>query len=149
MPCFSRNQGCQMQFFQTKNPNLVHFGGSCNARCSSNLWPFGIFYVLPFGIHILWPFGIPILWPFGIFYGYLVYFYPFWYVVPKNLATLVVTGRPARWNGQNHWYTRNVSSLEKALLCRTQLSVHKLLNTRPRHKEREWKPLLPRKSFNN
>jgi hypothetical protein len=32
-----------------------------------------------------------ILWPFVIFYvyGHLVYFFPFWYVVPrKNLATL-------------------------------------------------------------
>jgi hypothetical protein len=37
-----------------------------------------IWYILP-----LWPSGIGILtlWPFGIFY-------PFWYFVPKNLATL-------------------------------------------------------------
>jgi hypothetical protein len=26
---------------------------------------------------ILQPFGIGILWPFGIFYGHLVYFFPF------------------------------------------------------------------------
>jgi hypothetical protein len=29
-----------------------------------------------------------ILWPFGIFCGNLVYFPPFWYFGPKNLATL-------------------------------------------------------------
>jgi hypothetical protein len=26
-----------------------------------------------------------ILWPFGTFYGYLVYFSPFWYVVPRRI----------------------------------------------------------------
>jgi hypothetical protein len=26
-----------------------------------------------------------ILWPFGIFYGYLVYFFPFWYVVSRKI----------------------------------------------------------------
>jgi hypothetical protein len=26
-----------------------------------------------------------ILWPFGIFCGYLVYFFPFWYVVPRKI----------------------------------------------------------------
>jgi hypothetical protein len=31
-----------------------------------------------------------ILWPFGIFCGNLVYFSPFWYVVPKK------SGNPAR-----------------------------------------------------
>jgi hypothetical protein len=25
------------------------------------------------------------LWPFGTFYGYLVYFSPFWYVVPRRI----------------------------------------------------------------
>jgi hypothetical protein len=29
-----------------------------------------------------------ILWPLGIFCGSLVYFSPFWYFGPKNLATL-------------------------------------------------------------
>jgi hypothetical protein len=29
-----------------------------------------------------------ILWSFDIFYCHLVYFPPFWYVAPKNLATL-------------------------------------------------------------
>jgi hypothetical protein len=38
-----------------------------------------------------------ILWPFGICFGHLVYYPPFWYILPilvcctkKNLATLVV-----------------------------------------------------------
>jgi hypothetical protein len=40
---------------------------------------------------ILWQFGTCILWPLGIFYGNLVYFVTFWYVVcttKKNLVTL-------------------------------------------------------------
>jgi predicted membrane protein len=26
-------QGYQMEYFQTRNANLVNFGGSCNGRC--------------------------------------------------------------------------------------------------------------------
>jgi ABC-type spermidine/putrescine transport system permease subunit II len=26
-----------------------------------------------------------ILWPFGIFCGHLVYFFPFWYFVPRKI----------------------------------------------------------------
>jgi hypothetical protein len=36
---------------------------------------------------ISWPFG-QFSVKFGIFDGHLVYFPPFWYFVPKNLATL-------------------------------------------------------------
>jgi hypothetical protein len=34
---------------------------------------------------ILRPFDIPYLGPFGIFYGKLVYFSPFWYIVPRKI----------------------------------------------------------------
>jgi hypothetical protein len=43
-----------------------------------------------------------ILWPFGIFYGYLIFF---WYIVPKNRATLLTIqnvltrGKFFHWDG--------------------------------------------------
>jgi hypothetical protein len=37
------NQGCQMVCFQTKNPNLDKFCGSCNGRCWYILWTLGPF----------------------------------------------------------------------------------------------------------
>jgi hypothetical protein len=74
-------QGCQMVYFQTKNPNLGKF------------WR-----VLD------WKKFISFLWPFGTFYGYLGYFTTIWYILysfvtfgpvlvsctKKNLATLLV-----------------------------------------------------------
>jgi hypothetical protein len=35
-------QGCQMAFFETKNPNLGSFGGPCNGKCWYILWIFGL-----------------------------------------------------------------------------------------------------------
>jgi hypothetical protein len=41
----------------------------------------GILYV-----HLVYFMAIGnILWPFGIFCGHLVYFSPFWYVVPRKI----------------------------------------------------------------
>jgi hypothetical protein len=57
-----------MAFFKTKIPFWVNFGVSKNVRWWSTLWPFG-----------------SILQPFGIFGGYLVYFPPFWNVVPRKI----------------------------------------------------------------
>jgi hypothetical protein len=56
--------------FQPKIPIWVNFGGSCNGRCWS------------------------ILWPFGLFYGHWVNFVAIWYnftilVCCTNLATLI------------------------------------------------------------
>jgi hypothetical protein len=69
-----RNQGCQMAYFLTKNPNLGKF------------WR-----VLQFKMSAIWS----ILRPFGIFCGHLIYFIFIWYAFPvlvccatKNLATL-------------------------------------------------------------
>jgi hypothetical protein len=67
------------QIFKPKIPNSVNFGGSCNERCWSILWTFGLFYshmeyIIPFWF---------ILWSFGIFSPVLVGCYK------KNLATLV------------------------------------------------------------
>jgi hypothetical protein len=46
-----RNQGCQMAYFQTKNPNLGKF-------CRALQWKILVY---------LWTLGLPILRPFGIF----------------------------------------------------------------------------------
>jgi hypothetical protein len=56
---------------------LGNFGGPCNGRCSYIFWTFGLFYG-----HLI------LLWTLGILCGNLVYFSPYWYIVPKNLATL-------------------------------------------------------------
>jgi hypothetical protein len=49
------------------------------------LWPFGLFYG---HVVFLWPFGICILWPFGISCGHLVYIFPVLVCCTKeNLAT--------------------------------------------------------------
>jgi hypothetical protein len=55
--------------FQTKNPNLGKFWMALQGK-----------------MYILWSFGQfpPILWSFGKFCGPLVYFPPFWYVVPNK-----------------------------------------------------------------
>jgi hypothetical protein len=45
-PLFNVAQGCQMGFFQTKNPNWVNFGGSFNGKCWYILWTLGPFYGL-------------------------------------------------------------------------------------------------------
>jgi hypothetical protein len=47
LKCFLKRtkiQGCQMHYFQAKNPNLDNFGGTCNGRCWYILWRFGLFY---------------------------------------------------------------------------------------------------------
>jgi hypothetical protein len=58
------DQGCQMVYFNTQNPNLGKFWRVSKWKCWYILWPLGLFYG-----HILWP--------FGIFCGNLVYFSPF------------------------------------------------------------------------
>jgi hypothetical protein len=39
----SRNQGCQMAYFQTKNSIFFYFGGPRNGKCWCILWELGIF----------------------------------------------------------------------------------------------------------
>jgi hypothetical protein len=70
-----------------KIPIWVNFGESCNGRCRSILWPFGL---LCGQWYILWPCGVfsghlvnfpvnwCIFWSFGLFFS-------FWYVVPRKL----------------------------------------------------------------
>jgi hypothetical protein len=75
--CRQCYQGCQMIYFQTKNPNLGNFRESCNGRCRYILWPFGQFSCQFMTIwYILWSIGIFPL--FGMLYQ-------------KNLATLCAT----------------------------------------------------------
>jgi hypothetical protein len=57
------NQGCQMVYFQTKNPHLGKF------------WRAFKWKKLEYSMTI-WN----ILRPFGIFYGHLVYFVSIWYI---------------------------------------------------------------------
>jgi hypothetical protein len=74
-PVCSR-QGCQMVYFQTKNP---FFGKFWRVLQLKMLLYFMAIWSYPF--KSIWY----TLWPFGMFYGYLVYFSPFWYVVPKKI----------------------------------------------------------------
>jgi hypothetical protein len=55
----SRVATCQQAYFQTKNPYLVYFGGSCNGRCWYIEWTSGIFWG-----HLI----------------YLVYYIVIWYI---------------------------------------------------------------------
>jgi hypothetical protein len=51
------HQGCQTDWFQTKNPNLGKFRRAIE-------WKMLVYFM------VIWN----ILWPFGIFYGHLEYF---------------------------------------------------------------------------
>jgi hypothetical protein len=66
-------QGCQMAYSQTKNPNLGKFWRVMQSKM--------LVYFMA-----IWS----IFRPFGLFKRYLVHISPFGYVVPKNLAILVV-----------------------------------------------------------
>jgi hypothetical protein len=81
-------QGCQMSYFQAKNPSLGKFWRELQWKMLvyfmaiwSILQPFGIFCGHLVYFTAIWS----ILWPFGNFYGYLVYFSTFWYVVPRKI----------------------------------------------------------------
>jgi hypothetical protein len=67
-------QGCQMAYFQTKNPNLDKFCMEWKMVYFMAIWsilrPSGIFCGHLVYFTAIWY----ILWPFGIVYGYLVYF---------------------------------------------------------------------------
>jgi hypothetical protein len=58
---------------------------------------------------ILRPF-VKILWQFGIFYGHLVYFSPFWYVVPRKIW------QPCTWGTEIDPAEKTVSMQEGNLL---------------------------------
>jgi hypothetical protein len=57
-------QGCQMAYFQTKNPNVGKIWRALQWRMLA--------YFMP-----IWS----ILRPFGLFYGHLVYFTAIWYIL--------------------------------------------------------------------
>jgi hypothetical protein len=58
--------------FQPKKQIWVNVGGTCDGRFWSILPLFGLFTYLS-------------KWSFVIFYGYLVYFFPFWYVLARKI----------------------------------------------------------------
>jgi hypothetical protein len=66
-----------LYIFQTKIKIWVNFGGYCDGRCWCILH-MSIWYILR-------PFGIPTLWLFGMLSSYLVYWFPFWYVVARKI----------------------------------------------------------------
>jgi hypothetical protein len=75
------NQGCQMVYFQTKNPNLGKFLSALDGKM--------LIY-----FEAIWN----ILQTFGIFYGHLLHFVFIWSFFPvlvsctkNNLATLAIT----------------------------------------------------------
>jgi hypothetical protein len=68
-------QGCQMVYFQTKNPDVGKFWSVLQWKMLGIFWPFGLFYILPF----------------RIFIAHLVYFSLLVFCTKKNLATLVAS----------------------------------------------------------
>jgi hypothetical protein len=69
-------QGCQMVYFQTKNPD-------CGKLWRGLQWKMLVYY------KAIWSIFGYIVWSFVIFYGYLVYFPVLVCCTKKNLATLV------------------------------------------------------------
>jgi hypothetical protein len=59
------NQGCQMVYFQTKNPSLGKFW---------RVLQWQILVGIPYGHLVYFTAIYCILWPFGTSYGYLIYF---------------------------------------------------------------------------
>jgi hypothetical protein len=60
------NQGCQMEYFKSKNPNLGNFWRVLQ-------WTRMVYFM------DIWS----ILQPFGILNGHLVYFVAVWYIFPR------------------------------------------------------------------
>jgi hypothetical protein len=61
-------QGCQMAYFQTKNPNLGKFLRICNGKML-------VYY------EAIWS----VFRPFVVFCGRSVYFMAIWYVIPREI----------------------------------------------------------------
>jgi hypothetical protein len=81
---FFTHQGCQMVYFQTKNPNLGNFLRTWD-------WKMLIYFMSICNI----------LWTLGKFYDHLVHFVLIWYIFPvlvsrtkKNISTPLRTGLP-------------------------------------------------------
>jgi hypothetical protein len=72
--CRPLKQGCQMVYFQTKNPSLGKFWSVLE-------WKMLILCCHLVDVTVIWN----ILWHFGILYSHLVYFPPFWYVGPRKI----------------------------------------------------------------
>jgi hypothetical protein len=66
MPKASVNQGCQMAYFQTKNPDLGKFWRVLQSKML--VYFMAIWYIL---------------WSFGICCGNLVYFIEIWFIFPR------------------------------------------------------------------
>jgi hypothetical protein len=84
-------RGCQMAYFQTKNPNLGKFWRVLQSKMQvyfmaiwSILRPFGIFgdHLVPF--LFIWY----IISAFGTLFPLLVHYFCFWYNVPRKIWQL-------------------------------------------------------------
>jgi hypothetical protein len=72
--------------FKPKIQIWEKFGEPCNVRCWYILWTLGLLTVFCY-----------ILWTFVIVRGYLVYFFPFWYFVPRKIWQPCIEERFERW----------------------------------------------------
>jgi hypothetical protein len=63
--CSAKEQGCQMVYYQTKNPNLTNFWRALD-------WKLLLYFMA------IWN----ILRTFGIFYDHFVHFVFIWYIFP-------------------------------------------------------------------
>jgi hypothetical protein len=84
-------QGCQMAFFQTKNPSLGKFPGPCNGRTMlvyfKSIWS--------------------TLRPFGIFCGDLAYFLVIWFIFSRfGMMYHGKSGNPASVGEKKAWVDR-------------------------------------------
>jgi hypothetical protein len=109
-------RGCQMVFFQTKNPNLGTFRKFLQLKM--------LVYFMP-----IWN----ILWPFAIFYGqwvilwYLGIFPPFWYIESRTIWQPWSNLFP-RIHYRSHFTTKHVKqkfAIQGELLYEQHNNVHK------------------------
>jgi hypothetical protein len=95
-PSFQIHTGvARWYIFKQKIPIWVNFGGSYNGRCWYNLWT----------LH-RW-----ILRPFAIFYGYLVFFPLFWYIVLRKIWQSWSTRSKARSQSYDRELQRRLCKL--------------------------------------
>jgi hypothetical protein len=69
------DQGCQIAFFQTQKSKFEKILEGLAIVDAGILHGHMVYFMA------IWF----ILWPFGIFYGYLVYSFPFWCSVPRKI----------------------------------------------------------------
>jgi hypothetical protein len=114
------NQGCQMVCFQTKNPNLGKFWRVLQ-------WKIMVFFMDTWSIFTAFCY---ILWTFGIVRGNLVYYFPFWYFVPRKIwqpwLELIFLNfkRSNSFAGRHHWQLFLILKRIQNYKCSTRTLIY-------------------------